>query len=437
MADLRDDPYAEAPTASGEEPPSFEAQAESPDESPESADESPESAACAETVVACAEAVVTAGTTGSAGRSHGVETSEVVGTAERVRVLLAAHPVFDGHSGLAQLLGRTPPHDLEFGESALDTDLPRLRAGGVGAQFWSLRVPAHDAGRHHAISATLELIDRVRAMVDGCPEGFRLVLTSGDITDARNCGRVASLLGPVDGPALGDSLSVLRAYHALGVRAVTLAGARWADQDGTLSRFGHEAVREMNRLGIVVDLSGTREDTMRAVFTMAKAPVMFAHSGARALTDHPANVSDAGLALLGANLGVCMVSFAPDRIARAGRPPSLRDVADHLDHVREVAGARCVGLSGGYGATAGTPRAQGLEDASRYPLLLAELLDRGWTDADIAGLTWGNAARVVRDTEFAARTAQQRRGPSTATIEELDGDQAARQRQMGWPAGSA
>lgn len=127
-----------------------------------------------------------------------------------------------------------------------------------------------------------------------------------------------------------------------------------------------------------------------------------------------------------------MVSFAPDQIARAGRPPDLRDVADHLDHVREVAGPRCVGLSGGYGAMADTPRARGLEDASRYPLLLAELLDRGWTDADIAGLTWGNAARVVRDTEFAARTAQQRRGPSTATIEELDGAQAARQRQNGW-----
>ncbi|RDG38656.1 dipeptidase [Streptomyces corynorhini] len=410
MADLRDDPYARyaaPPAAVGAAPPSRDAPAED---------------------AGSAETVVTAGTGGS---------TEVVGTAERVRLLLAEHPVLDGHNTLGRLLGHTPPHDLEFGESALDTDLPRLRAGGVGAQFWSLRVPAHEAGHQRAISATLELIDRVRAMIDGCPEGFRPALAPGDLTDARNRGRVASLLGPVAGHALGDSLSVLRAYHALGVRAVTLAGARWADRDGALSRFGQEVVREMNRLGVVVDLSGTREEAMRGAFTVAKAPVLFSHSAARALTDHPANVSDAGLALLGHHHGVCMVSLAPDQTARAGRPPTLRDVADHLDHVREVAGPRCVGLSGGYGATADTPRVRGLEDASCYPLLLAELLERGWTDADIAGLTWGNAARVVRDTEFAARTAQQRRGPSTATVEELDGDQAARQRQNGWPEGSA
>ncbi|WP_327236327.1 dipeptidase [Streptomyces sp. NBC_01317] len=341
------------------------------------------------------------------------------GSDERARALLAAHPVIDGHNSLAQALRHTGPHDVELGEAALDTDLPRLRAGGVGGQFWSLAVPGQAVDQNRAISSTLELIDLVRSLISNCPEGLRLALNAGDLADARNCGRVASLLGPVAGPALGDSIGTLRGYHALGVRCVALAGAGWA-ADG-LTRFGQEMVREMNRLGVLVDLSGTTSATARAALAVAKAPVLLTHSAARALTDHPANVADAVLELLPANHGVCMVSFAPEQVTRATGRPSVRDVADHVEHVREVAGPESVGLSGTYGLEAEGPRTAGLEDTSRYPWLIAELLDRGWDETDLAALTWGNAARVVRDAEFAARAARQRRGPSTAMREDLDG----------------
>jgi microsomal dipeptidase-like Zn-dependent dipeptidase len=273
--------------------------------------------------------------------------------------------------------------------------------------------------QNHAISSTLELIDVVRSLISGCPEGLRLALNAGDLADARNCGRVASLLGPVAGPALGDSIGTLRGYHALGVRCVALAGAEWA-ADG-LTRFGQEMVREMNRLGVLVDLSGTTTATMRGALAVAKAPVLLSHSAARTLTDHPANVADDILELLPANSGVCMVSFAPEQVTSAAGRATVRDVADHVEHVRKVAGPQCVGLSGTYGLEAGAPRTDGLEDSSRYPWLIEELLDRGWDETDLAALTWDNAARVIRDAEFTARAAQQRRGPSTATMEELDG----------------
>ncbi|QIQ04512.1 dipeptidase [Streptomyces liangshanensis] len=342
-----------------------------------------------------------------------------VGSDERARALLAAHPVIDGHNSLAQALRHMSPHDLELGEAALDTDIPRIRAGGVGGQFWSLVVPGQAADQNRAISSTLELIDLLRSLISDCPEGLRLALNAGDLSDARNCGRVASFLGPVAGYALGDSIGTLRGYHALGVRCVALAGAGWA-ADG-LTRFGQEMVREMNRLGVLVDLSGTSGATMRAGLAVAKAPVLLSRSAAGALTDHPANVADDVLALLPANHGVCMVSFAPEQVVRAAGRPSVRDVADHVEHVRKVAGPECVGLSGTYGLAADTPRTAGLEDSSRYPALIAELFDRGWDETDLAALTWGNAARVVRDVEFAARAAQQRRGPSSATMEDLDG----------------
>ncbi|MEU8889547.1 dipeptidase [Streptomyces sp. NPDC048442] len=330
------------------------------------------------------------------------------GSLPLARALLAAHPVADGYNGLAGALSAAPWSDIGLGESTLETDLPRLRSGGVGAQFWSL----HARGRC-AVTATLERIDQVRAMIGGYPEALRLALGSGEVGDARACGRIASLLGPADAPAIGDSLGTLRALHALGVRSLTLAGTDWASPTG-LTRFGQEVVREMNRIGMLADLSGASAGTMRAVLTTSRAPVLLSRSGAHALTCHPGNAPDDVLAALRQNGGLCMVPFAADRTG-----PEIGDVADHLDHVRSLAGPGCVGLSGTYDT--GAAHQGALRDAAGYPYLIAELLDRGWPEADLAGLTWGNLQRVLRDLEFTARAAQQRREPSTARIEDLDG----------------
>ncbi|WHM38418.1 dipeptidase [Streptomyces sp. BPTC-684] len=334
----------------------------------------------------------------------------------RIHALLRAHPVADGYNTLAQVLVNTPWHDLELGESSLDTDIPRMRHGGVGAQFWSLMVAADCPD---PVSATLERVDRLRTLVDACPEGLRLAQAVGDLADARNHGRIASLFGPVAAHALGDSLGTVRAYHALGVRAVALTATTSWTRAG-LTRFGQEVVRELTRLGMLIDLSGAAPETVRQTLGCAKAPLIFTRSAARALTDHPLNVTDELLDGFAENGGVCLVSFAPAQVARAGRPGCVLDVADHIEHLRDVVGPGHIGLSGGYGLKAGAPRTVGLEDASRYPVLLAELIGRGWDDTDLAALTWGNLARVIRDVDFAARAAQPRRGPSTATIEDLD-----------------
>ncbi|MFD5896711.1 dipeptidase [Streptomyces sp. NPDC060366] len=343
-------------------------------------------------------------------------------SAERADALLASHPVIDGHNSLAPTLLRRRAaghsHDLEQGENFLDTDMPRIRAGALGAQFWSLQVAGDTDDEGRAVSTTLELIDLVRDLIASCPDSLRLALGAGDLADARHCGRVASFLGPVSGRAIGDSLATLRAFHFLGVRVLALAGARWADKG--LTRFGQEAVREMNRLGVVADLSGASDETARDTLAVTRAPAMFSHSAAGALTADPGNAPDEILALLGANGGVCMVSFAPALTSRDGRAPDVCAVADHVERVRDLAGPACVGLSGTYGREVDAPRTAGLEDTSCYPRLIAELLDRGWDDTAITDLTWGNAARVLRDTEFLARAAQGRRSASTATIAELD-----------------
>ncbi|GAA2948965.1 dipeptidase [Streptomyces enissocaesilis] len=335
---------------------------------------------------------------------EGPPAPEGEGSLARARAFLAAHPVADGCNHLGRALAQRQWHDLELGESTLDTDLPRLRAGGVGAQFWSLSVPAECAG-DRAVSATLEQVDLVKTVVAAYPERLRLALTAGDMADARNCGRIASLLGPVSGQALGDSLGTLRAYHALGVRSVLFAGTRWSGGEGEgLSSFGHEVVREMNRLGVLIDLTGAPDRAVHAVLSVTRSPVLFSHSGARALTDAPENVSDDVLRALAPDRGVCMVGFAPEQ--------TVRRVADHLDHVREVAGRECVGLSGMYGRdVADVPHADELRDVSCYPRLVAELLDRGWDGTDVALLTWGNVARVVRDAEFTSRASRHRAAP--------------------------
>ncbi|MET8679102.1 dipeptidase [Streptomyces sp. NPDC004647] len=363
-------------------------------------------------------------------------------TEEQARDLLTRHPVADGLNGLPRELRLHSRRelnpglldldlDLDIGEVGLHTDIPRLRAGRVGAQFWSVSAPEPD-GRagDHAVSATLEEIDFVHALVRTYPDALRLALTADGVAEARKRGRIASLLAAGGGHSIDSSLGTLRALFGLGVRRMALVGERstpWADaaadepRAGGLTRFGEEVVREMNRLGMLVDLSHSSPAAMRRAIAVSKAPVVFSHSAARAITDHPANVPDDVLAQLAARGGICMVTFETEYVSReATGNGTVRDVADHLDHIRAVVGPDHTGIGAAYDSGCGVHPA-GLEDTSCYPRLIAELLNRGWTDADLAKLTWQNTLRVMRDAEFTARTVQQRRAPSTATIAQLDG----------------
>ncbi|GGT35538.1 dipeptidase [Streptomyces purpureus] len=389
----------------------------------------------------------------------------------RARALLAEHPVVDGHNDLPWALREQVRYDLDRRDLATDqtgrlhTDIPRLRAGGVGAQFWSVYVRSDLAG-DRAVSATLEQIDAVDQLLARYPADLAPALTADDMEAARASGRIASLKGAEGGHSIANSLATLRALYALGVRYMTLThndNIAWADSAtdepgvGGLSAFGREVVREMNRLGMLVDLSHVAATTMRDALAVAEAPVIFSHSSARAVCDHPRNIPDDVLAQLPANGGVAMATFVPKFILpeavewthradenmrahglhpldtteramkvhhafEASRPRPLATpstVADHLDHMREVAGIDHIGIGGDYDGTAFTP--EGLEDVSTYPTLIAELLSRGWSDHDLAKLTWHNAVRVLRDAEDAARAVSARRGPSNATLEELDG----------------
>ncbi|MEU9897789.1 dipeptidase [Streptomyces phaeochromogenes] len=359
-------------------------------------------------------AVVDAGPEGDEGdaRPKGDEEDAADDPLVRAHALLAAHPVADGYSGLPWALRHLPWYDLELGESTIDTDVPRLREGHVAALFWSLHLPEGLVGER-AVGATLEQLDLVRTVVEAHPEGLRMAHSAAQVTDARNCGRVAVLLGPAGAAALDDSLGILRALHSLGLRVLTLSGASWAGKNG-LTRFGEEVVREANRIGVLVDLSGASDATVRRALTISKSPVVCTRSAARDLRPHPANLPDDVLVELGITKGLCLVPLTAEQTG-----PSVRDVADHLDHVRALAGPECVGLSGTYDSGAAHP--QDLSDASGYPRLVAELLGRGWSESDLALLTWGNVQRVLRSADFMARAARSRREPSTAKIAEMDG----------------
>lgn len=389
---------------------------------------------------------------------------------EKARELLAEHPVVDGHNDLPWALREQVNYDLDARDIATDqsahlhTDIPRLRAGGVGAQFWSVYVRSDMAGED-AVSATLEQIDAVTELLARHPADLRRALTADDMEAARAEGRIASLMGAEGGHSINDSLGTLRALHTLGVRYMTLThndNIAWADSAtdepgvGGLSPFGHEVVREMNRTGMLVDLSHVAATTMRDALATSTAPVMFSHSSARAICDHPRNIPDDVLAQLPANGGIAMATFVPkfvlpeavawtkaaDENMRAQglhhldttergmrihaafeaanpRPmATVATIADHLDHMREVAGIDHIGIGGDYDGTAFLP--QGLEDVAGYPNLIAELLGRGWSAADLARLTWQNAVRVLRAAEDVSRELSARRGPSHATIEQLD-----------------
>ncbi|QIQ07060.1 membrane dipeptidase [Streptomyces liangshanensis] len=389
---------------------------------------------------------------------------------EEARDLLAEFPVVDGHNDLPWALREQVRYDLDRLDIAddqsahLHTDIPRLRKGGVGAQFWSVYVRSDMAG-DDAVSATLEQIDVVGRLLARYPQDLVRALTADDMETARRQGRIASLMGAEGGQSINNSLATLRALYTLGVRYMTLThndNLAWADSAtdvpsvGGLSAFGREVVREMNRLGMLVDLSHVAATTMRDAFAVTEAPVIFSHSSARAVCDHPRNVPDDVLSLLPANGGLAMVTFVPKFVlpeavawsaaaeanmtahgvhplattaeamkvheafeAANPRPrASVATVADHLDHMREVAGVDHIGIGGDFDGTPFTP--VGLDDVAGYPNLIAELLARGWSRADVAKLTWGNAVRVLRAAEDVARALSTERPPSQATLPTLD-----------------
>jgi membrane dipeptidase len=383
--------------------------------------------------------------------------------------LLAAHPVIDGHNDLLWTARVEAAYDFSrldvgAGGTQTHTDLPRMRAGGMGAQFWSVYVPTRLTG-DAAVSATLEQVDAARLLTSRYADQLAWATTADEVEDAWATDRMASLVGAEGGHSIDCSLGTLRQLHELGVRYLTLthnANTPWADSAtdapvaGGLTAFGREVVREMNRLGMMVDLSHVSADTMRAALEVAEAPAIFSHSSARAVTDSPRNAPDDVLEALARGGGVCMVTFVPKFVnaacadahrelvaaaAAEGVPEAdgvrfaelerawvldhpqptatLADVVAHVEHVREVAGIDHVGLGGDYDGVEELPA--GLEDVSTYPALLAALAERGWSSDDLARLTCRNTLRVMREVEERAEEIQLTREPSLARIEDLDG----------------
>lgn len=361
---------------------------------------------------------------------------------------MTAHLVIDGHNDLLWKAREVAGYDFDVVELrdsescrrlGTHTDLPRLGDGGVGAQFWSVYVPTSFAGAD-AVTATLEQVDAAHRMIARYDDRLALATGVGDVERAWQGGRVASLLGAEGGHQIDGSLAVLRMLHRLGVRYLTLThndNVPWADSAtdepvlGGLSDFGVEVVAEMNRIGMLVDLSHVSAEVMRQALEVTTAPVVFSHSSARAVCDHPRNVPDEVLERLSTNGGVCMVTFVPyflndacrdyQREARAALlaaglaewtpqanrfmaeytgshpppPAGIADVVAHLDHVRDVAGIDHVGLGGDYDGVDTLP--EGLEDVTGYPRLLAALADRGWSAPDLDRLTHRNVLRAMGD----------------------------------------
>ena len=360
-----------------------------------------------------------------------VATAQDADLLARARALLRASPLIDGHNDFPMALQEHNAQrdldrlDIRMPQPKIHTDIPRLRQGGVGGQFWSVYVPATLQGGD-AVRATLDQIDVVYRMVRKYPDTFELATTAADVERIFKAGRIASLIGMEGGHSIANSLATLRMFHALGARYMTLthsANIAWADSGtdkstlGGLSAFGEEVVREMNRLGMLVDLSHTSTETMEDAIRVSEAPVIFSHSDARALNDHGRNVPDAVLRLLPKNGGIVMVTFVPGFL-RAGGKATLADAADHMDHVRKVAGPDHVGIGSDFDGIPTVPT--GLEDVSKYPALVAELLRRGWPEADVNKALGLNALRVMRRAEDVAARLQKQRQPSTATIEQVD-----------------
>ncbi len=391
-------------------------------------------------------------------------------TPEQARAILEATPLIDGHNDLPWALRQRFGSDIHGVDLTADqsgltpplhTDIPRLRAGGVGAQFWSVYVPA-SLEPLEAARATFEQIDVVNRMLAAHPDAFAFAATADDVERIHREGRIASLIGIEGGYSIADSMGLLRQFFDAGVRYMTLThstSTSWADSgtdaprhDG-LSPFGEEVVREMNRLGMLVDLSHVSEATMLDAIRVSEAPVIFSHSSARAVTDHPRNVPDSVLRLMPEDGGVVMVTFVPGFVSeavrahgaaaaaerarlqslhpgdpdavtaglaawRAANPAptaTLSDVADHIEHVRDVAGIDHVGLGGDFDGVGALP--EGLTGVETYPALLAELMRRGWSEADIRKLAGENVLRAMRAAEATARRLADR-PPSLARVED-------------------
>jgi membrane dipeptidase len=380
--------------------------------------------------------------------------------AARVARVLRATPLIDGHNDWPEALrehegdGRWTMalNDLAARPGHYNTDIDRLRKGMVGGQFWSVWVSPDLPGKEQ-VEQTLEQIDLVKAIAARYPQVFAMARTADDVLRAHRAGRIACLIGVEGGGQIDGDLSVLRSYAALGAGYLTLTHSRtieWADsatddpRHRGLTNFGRKVVLELNRLGMLVDLSHVSEATMRDALAVSRAPVIFSHSSARTLDDHPRNVSDAVLALVRTNGGVVMVNYAPPYVSDAYRlwsadaaaektrlnaPPfagvdigqpdkaaadyaawvkahpapsvTLSQVADHIEHIAKVAGVDHVGLGSDFDGV-GEALPQGLADVSTYPALLTELMRRGWSDADVAKVAGGNVLRVMRAAEQAS-----------------------------------
>lgn len=392
---------------------------------------------------------------------------------DHAKQILRSTPLIDGHNDLPWAIreSATAPRDVAAydlrGKTTGHTDLSRLAQGQVGAQFWSIYVPGEIKDSGYA-KVQLEEFDIARQVIARYPDRLTLALSANDIERSFKRRKVASLLGMEGGHAIENSLGALRSYYDLGARYMTLTHnvtLDWADAalDSTrhngLSEFGREVVREMNRLGMLVDLSHVSPATMSDALDVTEAPVIFSHSAARALVEHGRNVPDSILARLPRNGGVVMVTFVPafvstevaaweaqakeqgDAIKEAvtdsveqnrrfdewkalhPRPSAtLKQVADHIEHVRKVAGADHVGIGSDFDGIDTVP--VGLEDVSRFPELFAELIRRGWSDTDLKKLAGQNVLRALRAAEATAARLQKTREPSTKTIEQLDGQKS-------------
>ena len=401
--------------------------------------------------------------------------------ARAIRVL-TAQPIVDGHNDLPWRIREDKGHpmDVEWydlrGHTAGMTDLARLKAGHVGGQFWSIYIPGERGDATYRprgvvssqpgyARAQLEQIDIARRVIAKYPE-LQWATTADSVRAAMKRGRLGSMLGLEGGHAIENSLNLLRAYYAMGARYMTLTHnvtLDWADaaldsaKHGGLTPFGREVVREMNRLGMLVDLSHVSPGTMSAALDVTAAPVIFSHSAARALVDHPRNVPDSILARVPKNGGVVMVPFVTSFVSKAvydddnqlaaltadasrrhpgdtaavraevstwraahPRPTaSIADVANAIEHVRKIVGPDHVGIGSDFDGIEET--VVGLEDVSKYPAIIAELARRGWSDADLEKLAGGNVLRVLAQAEQVAKRLQRERPPSIATIEQLDG----------------
>jgi membrane dipeptidase len=389
----------------------------------------------------------------------------------RAKRILRTTPLVDGHNDLAWRIreDKHAPRDVEAYDlrhtTAGHTDLARMKEGMVGAQFWSVYIPGEVKDSGYA-RVQLEEIDIARRFIAKYPERLAFATRAADIRHDFSQGKVASFLGMEGGHAIENSLGALRAYYDMGVRYMTLTHnvtLDWADaaldepKHGGLTPFGKEVVREMNRLGMLVDLAHVSPGTMSAALDVSEAPVIFSHSGARALVDHPRDVPDSILARLPKNGGIVMVPFvnsfvsakvrahdvgeehaSKDAKARFGadtaamerelsawrtaHPPvraSISDVADHIEHVRDVAGIDHVGIGSDFDGIEDV--IPGLENVSKFPYLLAELARRGWSDADLRKVVGENFIRAFTKAETVAARLQKERKPSTATIDEMDG----------------